>query len=120
MRYFALPLLVALLVGCTTSNVARFAKAPELPAIPEDSVRVYSDTSSLCGEYTPMAEIAATGTVRGMEKRTEQEAITEAADMGANALVRGKTVNQGASFRDYAGNTIRGYAAVRESRPCRS
>jgi hypothetical protein len=107
-----------LVVGCTSTDVVRYPDAPQgLSPVPTDSVRVYSDTSKMC-DYERIAGLQISGSTQGMEDATREEAIQKTADLGGNALLLGKTVNQGGSLRDYAGNTISGFAALLEDRPC--
>jgi len=111
-------LAIMLVVGCTSTNVVRYPDAPRgLAPQPVDSVRVYRDTSEMC-DYERIAGLRVSGSVQGMESETLDKAKAKAAELGGNALLLGKTVNQGGSLRDYAGNTISGFAALLENRPC--
>jgi len=105
-------------VSCTSTDVLRYPDAPQgLAPQPVDSVRVYRDTSEMC-DYERIAGLRVSGSVQGMESKTLEEAKARAAELGGNALLLGKTVNQGSSLRDYAGNTVSGFAALFEDRPC--
>jgi hypothetical protein len=117
-RACALLIFVLLAGACTSTNVIRAPDAPEgLAEVPVDSVRVYSDTTGMC-DFQKIAGLRVSGSVKGMEDATREKAIEKTAELGGNALVVGKTIQQGATLADYAGNTISGFTAVLEDRPC--
>jgi len=117
-RLSAFLLAVVLLGACTSTDVIRAPDAPQgLAEVPVDSVRVYSDTTGMC-DFQKIAGLRVSGSVKGMEDATREKAIERTAELGGNALVFGKTIQQGATLADYAGNTISGFTAVLEDRPC--
>jgi hypothetical protein len=111
-------LALALTAGCTATNVARYPDSPQgLSPVPTDSVRVYSDTSEMCG-YERIADLQVSGSMDGMQEETRKEAIKKTAELGGNALLLGKTINQNPNASDFAGQTVAGFSALLEDRPC--